>query len=47
MEQQRRADVVWIGDEVKDLERLRRDAKRGLRSIPEEIKTVVKKQLSE
>jgi hypothetical protein len=42
MEQQRRADLVWIGDEVKDFERLKREAERHKTSVPEEIKRIVK-----
>jgi hypothetical protein len=40
--QQRRADLVWIGDEVKDFERLKREAERRNKSVPEEIKRIVK-----
>lgn len=42
MEEQRRADLVWIGDEVRDFERLKREAERHERSVPEEIKRIVK-----
>jgi hypothetical protein len=42
MQQQRRADLVWIGDEVKDFERLKDEAKRHQRSVPEQIKRIVK-----
>jgi hypothetical protein len=42
MQQQRRADLVWIGDEVNDFERIRREAKRHQRSVPEEIKRFLK-----
>jgi hypothetical protein len=42
MEEQRRADLVWIGDEVRDFERVRREAERHERSVPEEIKRIVK-----
>jgi len=41
-QQQRRADVVWIGDEVRDFEPLQRAAERNGRSVPEEIKQIVK-----
>jgi hypothetical protein len=42
MQQQRRVDLVWIGDEVKDFVRIKREAKRHQRSIPDEIKQVLK-----
>jgi len=42
MEEQRRADLVWIGDEVKDFERIKREAEQHERSVPEEIKRIVK-----
>jgi hypothetical protein len=42
MEEQRREDLVWIGDEVRDFERVRREAERHERSVPEEIKRIVK-----
>lgn len=42
MQQERRANLVWLGDEVKDFERIRREAKRNQRSVPEEIKRIVK-----
>ena len=41
--QQRRAEVVWIGDEVEDFERIRHEANRHERSVPEEIKGLLKK----
>lgn len=44
MQQQRRADLIWIGDEVKDFERLRRAAKQHNRSVPDEIKNIVKRR---
>jgi len=43
MQQQRRADLVWTGDEVKDFDRLRREAGRHSRSVPDEIKNIVKR----
>jgi len=44
MRQQRRADLVWIGDEVKEFDRLRREAERHHRSVPDEIKNIVKRR---
>ena len=44
MQQQRRADVVWIGDEVQDFERLRHQARRHHTTVPTEIKNIVKKR---
>lgn len=42
MQRERRADVVWTGNEVKDFERLQREAKRNQRSVSDEIKAVIK-----
>lgn len=42
MLQQRRTDVVWIGDEVKAFERIQRKAERHHRSVSEEIKSSLK-----
>lgn len=44
MQEQRRADVVWIGTEVKDFERIRTDARRHGRSVPEQIKDALKRR---
>ena len=44
MRQQRRADVVWMGDEVRDFERLSRDAARHKKSVPDEIKSILKRR---
>jgi len=44
MRQQRRADVVWVGDEVEDFERLRREAEQHKKSVPEEIKNIVRRR---
>ena len=44
MRQQRRADLVWVGDEVEDFDRLRREAERHRRSVPDEIKKIVKRR---
>jgi hypothetical protein len=45
MQPQRRADIVWAGREVAEFERLRRTAKDHDRSVPDEIKFIVKKLL--
>jgi hypothetical protein len=42
MQEQRRADVVWIGEEVRDFQRLRAEAERHGRTVPDEIKQVLK-----
>jgi 5-methylcytosine-specific restriction endonuclease McrA len=42
MQQQRRADLVWIGDEVKDFERIQRTAEHHSRSVSDEIKLSLK-----
>ncbi len=43
MQQQRRTELVWVGDEVKDFERIKREAKRDAISVPEEIKRLLKR----
>ncbi|HEV2417460.1 MAG TPA: HNH endonuclease signature motif containing protein [Terriglobia bacterium] len=43
MQQQRRADIVWTGGEVKDFERMRRKAARHKISVPEEIKRILRR----
>ena len=43
MQEQRRADIVWAGDELKDFDRIQRDASRNQRSVSEEIKLLLKK----
>jgi HNH endonuclease len=43
MQAQRRVDLVWIGDEVGDFERIKGDAVRHERSVPEEIKRLLKR----
>jgi hypothetical protein len=43
MQKQRRVDLVWIGDEVKDFERIQHKAERHNRSVLEEIKLSLKK----
>jgi isocitrate lyase len=43
MLQQRLADLVWIGEEVIDFDRIQRDAERYHRSVPDEIKISMKK----
>jgi len=42
MERERRADVVWTGDEVQDYERLRRESKKNRRTVPEQIKAILR-----
>jgi hypothetical protein len=46
MEQQRRVDLVWIGDEVHDFEQLKAAALRDQRSVHNEIKELLKRNLS-
>jgi hypothetical protein len=41
MKPERRADLVWIGDEVNSFERLKGEAARHQRSIPEQIKSML------
>jgi hypothetical protein len=43
MQRQSRADLVWVGDEVKDFERIKREAKRHAISVPQEIKRLLKR----
>jgi len=43
MHQQRRAELVWIGDEVRDFDRLKGDAERNGISVPQHIKHILKK----
>jgi len=42
MHKERRVELVWIGDEVKDFERIRREAAKQKRSVFEEIKRLLK-----
>jgi hypothetical protein len=42
MQQERRADIVWTGNEVSDFEQVKREAVRHQRSVPEEIKRILK-----
>jgi len=46
MQEQRRADLVWIGEEVKDFEQLKVDAERNRRTIPRHIKEMMKRNRS-
>ena len=39
---QRRADIVWIGDEVNDFERIRVEAERNQTSVAEQIKQITR-----
>jgi hypothetical protein len=43
MQQQRRVDLVWIGDEVKDFERIKGEASRSRHTVLEEIKRILKR----
>lgn len=43
MQQQRRAELVWAGDEVNDFERIEDEAKRKNRTVPEHIKQIIKR----
>ncbi len=44
MRQQRRADVVWNESEIKGFERIRTEAARHKRTVPEEIKDILKRK---
>lgn len=41
-ERERRADLVWIGEEVKNYERLRRESQKKKRTVPEYIKEILR-----
>jgi hypothetical protein len=41
-ERERRADLVWIGDEVSNYERLRRESEKNRRTVPEQIKEILR-----
>jgi DNA-binding transcriptional regulator/RsmH inhibitor MraZ len=41
-ERERRADIVWMGDEVQNYERIRLESKRKLRTVPEHIKEILR-----
>jgi hypothetical protein len=41
-ESERRADIVWKGDEVPDYERVRRESERKRRTVPEHIKEILR-----
>jgi hypothetical protein len=43
MQPERRADLVWIGAEVADFDRLRQQAEQSQKSVAEQIKLVIKK----
>lgn len=43
MQQQRRVDLVWIGNEVKDFEQIKQEAKHHKISISEQIKRILKR----
>jgi DNA-binding transcriptional regulator/RsmH inhibitor MraZ len=41
-ERERRADLVWIGEEVRNYERLRRESRKNKRTVPEHIKEILR-----
>lgn len=41
-ERERRADLVWTGEEVKQYERLRRESRKNRRTVPEQIKEILR-----
>jgi len=41
-ERERRADLVWIGDEVSNYERLRHESKNSRRTVPDQIKEILR-----
>jgi len=43
MERERRADLIWIGDEVQNYERLRRESEKSRRTVPEQIKEILRR----
>ena len=43
MEGERRADLVWIGAEVEEYEKLRRKSKKRRLTVPEQIKEILRK----
>jgi hypothetical protein len=43
MRQERRVDIVWAENEIKDFERIRREAEKNHRSIGEEIKRLIQR----
>jgi hypothetical protein len=45
LEQQRRVDLVWAGNDVKEFERIRYRAKRAGKSVADEIKGIVSSSL--
>lgn len=42
MDMQRRVDLVWIGDEVRNYERIRHESKKNRRTVPEQIKEILR-----
>lgn len=44
MQQERRVDLIWIGEEVTEFERVKGEAKRHQKSVTEEIKRILKKR---
>jgi HNH endonuclease len=43
MHQQRRAEIVWVDEEVNDFEKLKVEAEQNQISVPEQIKRIIKK----
>ena len=42
MEPQRRADLIWIGEEVLDYERIRKQSEMIGKTVPEQIKEIIR-----
>ena len=42
MEPQRRADLIWIGEEVLDYERIRKQSEEAGKTVPEQIKEIIR-----
>lgn len=47
MQQERRIELVWAGNEVNDFEDLRREADRDRRSIPDQIKLLITSKIKQ
>ncbi len=45
MQTQRRADLVWVGDEVNDFDRIKIQAEKNQRTVAEQIKRIVKSKI--
>jgi len=44
MQQERRIELVWIGDEASEFEQIERKARRNNRSVSDEIKAALKQK---